>query len=156
MKNLIRKCAHSQGWAKRLFTSFNVLSRSHFGLILYVGASTSTSLQPPARAATRFHLIRFVAVYTMLRKTTLLASNCPMGKQAPNWLHVLHYAYSFQISELTTYPLSRYIFQYNFMSIHHRLGISAQKSNLSFRTAVSVYSIQRHSTLITHHELFSS
>ena len=62
MKILIRKCAHSQGWAKRLFTSFNVLSRSHFGLILYVGASTSSSLQPPA---TRFYSIRFVAVYSM-------------------------------------------------------------------------------------------
>ena len=103
-------------------------------------------------------LIRFdLSQYTQcLRKTTLLASNCPMCSKAPNWLHVLHYAYSFQISELTTYPLSRYIFQYNLMSIHHRLGISAQKSNFSLRTAVSVYSIQRHSALITHHELFSS
>ena len=61
-----------------------------------------------------------------LRETTLLASDCPMGKKAPNWLYVPHYAYSFQISESTTYPLSRYLFCYNLLSIHHRPGISAQ------------------------------
>ena len=55
MKTLVLKCAHSQGWAKWLFTWFNVLSRSHFDLILYVGPNTSSSLQPPA---TRF--IQFV------------------------------------------------------------------------------------------------
>ena len=62
MKILIQKCAHSQGWANWLFIWFNVLSRSHFGLILCVGASFSSSLQPPA---TCFYSIRCVAVYSM-------------------------------------------------------------------------------------------
>ena len=62
MKILIQQCAHSQGWANWLFTWFNVLSRSHFGLILHVGASSSSSLQPPAM---RSYSIRCVAVYSM-------------------------------------------------------------------------------------------
>ena len=68
----------------------------------------------------------YTATHHILRKTTLLASDCQMGKKAPNWLHVPHYAYSFQINELTTYPLSRYLFCYDLLSIHHRPGISAQ------------------------------